>query len=341
MKNEKEIYNLRNVCASNLKKLIKDNGLNQSKLSKATSFSVTSINNYLNEVNDPPITFLLELKKLFNIDIDLFVTRKIKEETSLLSQKDSSISGAKYEGNYLVYFYNSNSYKGSGFNPLKDPLRYGVLSVAASNEYIYGEDSKMISFASFFDNRNQAREFKEKLDMLKDNYSEIEDLHKTIEQNYKGRLESTKNQVFIYLNSVYKKDRVYIILNNPPSEQSYIGGIGAVNSISRGREHSPIIQYIILSKFNIDLPDGEIYNLLSLNTQDIDVRSESLKLIEEFKALFLDEKLNLEEFQKNFIMQNNVEKIVISIVKRHLFRYGKISNRDDDKYYHMIKSYQK
>ena len=45
-----------------------------------------------------------------------------------------------------------------------------------------------------------------------------------------------------------KDDEVYFIFNNPPSVEKYIGGLGTINSVSRGREHNPCVQFIILSK---------------------------------------------------------------------------------------------
>ena len=46
-----------------------------------------------------------------------------------------------------------------------------------------------------------------------------------------------------------------VILNNPPSNAKYIGGVGTENSISRGREHNPCAQFIILSRKLLDIPE--------------------------------------------------------------------------------------
>jgi hypothetical protein len=88
------------------------------------------------------------------------------------------------------------------------------------------------------------------------------------------------------------------------------------------------------------MPDGELYNMLSLGVENIDVRNETMKLLEQFKSLYLDSNINLEEYQKNYIMQNNIERSIVDTVKRNMFLYGKISNREDDKYYRLIMSYK-
>ena len=172
-----------------------------------------------------------------------------------------------------------------------------------AKEFNFDNSVKMISLATFFASRQEAKEFKQKLDYLADNYSEIKNSHNTYAQNYKGTLESSVTQVFIDLKSQYYNDRVLIILNNPPTEKSYVGGIGTVNSVARGREPSPVIQYIILSKYFVETPDGELYNMLNLSVENIDVRNETMKLLEQFKALYLESNVNLEEYQKNYIMQ--------------------------------------
>jgi len=339
MENKNEEQKNKSVISINLQKLMKEHGLNQSKLSKELGFSVTSINNYLNEVNDPPISFLLSLKKQYSINIDDFLTEVTQEEL-VVKPIQTIVSSAKYIGNYMLYFYQSSAYKGAGFNPVKDSLKYGVLSIFPVKEVSFEGNYQMLARATFFTSRQEAKEFKQVLDSLGEYYLEIEAKHNGYEQNYKGSLESTTTQVFISLRSNYYNDRVLIILNNPPAEKSYVGGIGTVNSVSRGREPSPIIQYIILSKYFIEMPDGELYNLLSLNVENIDVRNETMKLLEQFKSLYLDSNINLEEYQKNYIMQNNIERSIVDVVKRNVFLYGKISNREDDKYYRLIMSYK-
>jgi len=332
-KNESSIFSI------NLNRLIQTENLNQSKLGTELGFSVTSINNYLNDVNDPPVSFLLALKKRFHINIDDFLT-KVMQQDIALSQKQTVVSSKKFLGNYMLYFYQSSAYKGSGFNPVKDPLKYGVLSVYVENGENSNSTYSLVARATFFTSRQEANDFKKELDELGDYSIEIEQKHQHYEQNYKGTLSSTATQVFISLVSDFYNDRVLVILNNPPSEKAYVGGLGTVNSVSRGREPSPVIQYIILSKYIIDMPDGELYNILNLNVDNIDVRNETMKLLEQFKSLYLDGNIGLEEYQKNYIMQNNVEHSIVDLIKRNMFYFGKISNREDDKYYRLIMSYK-
>lgn len=332
---------LRQIFSSNLSKLLAIKGINKSGLAKQTEVSLTSINNYLNEVNDPPISFLLALKKQYDINIDDFVTKNLTDDYKLKLREKLNFSAKKFVGNYILYFYQSSAYKGSGVNPTKDPLKYGVLSVLSVMDYTTSKSSSMKVLTNFFSNRTEAEEFKETLDLLKTDNEKIIKLYKGFERVYKGSLELTNTQAFISLRSNYCQDKVSIILNNPPSRKNYVGGLGTVNSIARGREPAPVIQYIILSRHSFIMTDNEIYGLLSLNVESLDVRNEALKLIEQFKVLYLDSNIKLEEYQRNYIMQNNIENAIIENIKRNLFRYGKVSNREDDKYYRLIMSYKK
>jgi transcriptional regulator with XRE-family HTH domain len=339
MQKQSKIIKQHSVFSQNLKRLLTDQGLNQTKLANKLDVSVASINNYLKDVNDPPVNFLLKLKLHFSIDIDDFLTKIIEDETTQ-ENKEAIVNSQKYKGNYILYYYQSSAYKGAGFNPVKDPVKYGVLSVFPSQKVNDSNNFKMISLATFFTSRKEAKEFKENLDALNDKYAQIQKHHDLYEQNFKGTLTSTNTQVFINLSSSFYNDKVLIILNNPPAEKAYVGGIGTVNSVSRGREPAPVIQYIILSKYLIDMQDSELYNILSLSVENIDVRNEAMKLLEQFKSLYLDSNINLEEYQKNHIMQNNIERSVVDVVKRNMFLYGKVSNREDDKYYRLIMSYK-
>ena len=129
-----------------------------------------------------------------------------------------------------------------------------------------------------------------------------------------------------------------IILNNPPSNKRYIGGLGTVNSISRGREHVPCIQYIIFSRIAFNIPDGEIYNLLALDIPEVNVKNEITDLINLIKRLYLSPtKSGLNEFQQKRIVEDSVQNIISDAVDSNMFRFAKVSNMEDDNYYRLIK----
>ena len=137
-------------------------------------------------------------------------------------------------------------------------------------------------------------------------------------------------------------DRMLLILhrvdNNKPN---YIGGIGTVNSVSKGRERAPVIQFIGVSRFPLSISVEEIHHCLLLNYPNFKAENETEEMIRNFKALYVDAEgsgQNFSEYQKSIVVRSTLERYIKKSLERNMFRYGKISERDDDEWYHGIKS---
>ncbi|MCK9575131.1 MAG: helix-turn-helix transcriptional regulator [Clostridia bacterium] len=340
------------LFTENLKNIMREKSLSQRKLAELTGISVASINNYINRVSDPSIVFLLKLKNAFNISIDSLLTEKLNSNAeqiniNILNSENKYLAPAtsyrNYLGNYIVYYYDSAAYKGKSASTTKDALRYGVVSIyETQNKHIINEQFKVAT--TFVKIREEAENLKRELDKLE---SPTEEAILTIQSKYgaeySGKIELTFSQTFILIESPLYNDKALIIFNNPPTTKKYVGGIGTVSSISRGREQMPCIQFIILSRYILSIADGEIYNMLALGEMDIDVRNETEQLLKLFKNLYITPVQNgetevLEDYQKFKIMQNSVELMVENLIEANMFRFAKISNFDDDNYYRIIKS---
>ena len=107
---------MNSMFQDNLKKLTKQ--YTQQYIADKTGFSQSSINNYLTKNSEPSIQFLIALKDAFGISVDdfLFSDFSVNERKSY----------DKYIGNYLIYYYNNDSYKGEVHTNLKNTLKYGV-----------------------------------------------------------------------------------------------------------------------------------------------------------------------------------------------------------------------
>ena len=317
----------------NLKHLLKKNSLTQKELSAITETSCATVNNYVNKEAEPSIKFLLKLKEKFSINIDEFLTKDL----SSYNPTKATISDPKLErfiGTYIMYFYNSGDYKGKVSSFSKNTLKYAVITFIKDNL-----NDNLQAYANFIKNRDDAEDFKKKIDEEK-NIENKKTLHFEQKEVYTGNLEISDTQIFIYLKSDLLNDQSLIILNNPPSNKNYLGGLGTANSVSRGREHMPCIQYIILSKNILQAPDGEIYNLLSLGVSDINVEIEAEQLINLFKNLYINNanlKDDLNAVQKRKIVENTLNSILTDLIDANMFRFAKVSNMEDDDYYRIIK----
>lgn len=310
-----------NFFQDNLKELASKTS--QNELAKKTGFSTASISGYISGKSEPSLKFLLALKENFNIDIDSFITQKLSENIT----KTSSVVEDKFVGNYIVYYYDSSIYKGKASNLSKNTLRYGVISVFKQNS-----DIKVL--ASLMKSKENTILLKERLEDAR-TVEEIVDIYSG-EDAYTGSIESTTTQVFIYIKNTNNNDQGLIILNNPPSNKTYIGGLGTVNSVSRGREHMPCVQFMIVSRYVLQIPDGEIYNLLALGMAEVNVKNET----EQFYKLFQNLSENadsLTEYQRLKIFEDSLSSTLLDLIDANMFRFAKVSGMEDDNYYRIIR----
>ena len=102
----------------------------QKYIADRTGFSQSSINNYLSKSSEPSIQFLVALKNAFGICIDDFLFSDIEVE--------NEVSYDRFVGNYIVYYYNSNSYKGEVHTNLMNiwTQRFQTLSICVNQAYL-------------------------------------------------------------------------------------------------------------------------------------------------------------------------------------------------------------
>lgn len=306
----------------NLKKLT--GKYSQKYIAEKTGFSQSSINNYLSKGSEPSIQFLVALKNAFGVSVDDFLFSEFDIE--------ENESYDKYLGNYLIYYYNNDSYKGEVHTNLKNTLNYGVLSVYKDREF----DKSVKVNAIFTKERIDAVKFLKTLNSA----SDIGSVFAGLDDFYVGDISTSEQSIFIDLSNKENGDKSFIILNNPPTKSNYMGGVGTANSIARGREHNPCVQFIILSKKLIDVPDGELYNLLKFDDFSVNMDYAIKDIISLFKRLYAEKNeisIELTDNQKQAIVRNKLEYHFNEILEANVFRFAKISNREDDTIYKLIR----
>ena len=303
------------------------NKYTQKYIAERTGFSQSSINNYLTKSSEPSIQFLIALKNAFGICLDdfLFGDIDVVQQTSF----------DRFLGNYIVYYYNNNSYKGEVHTNIANTLNYGVISVVKEQEL----NNNVVVYGTFLREKSEAVKLLKRLNALV-NVSDYKHEHQSMNNFYIGSINTTEQSIFLDLNNKVNSDQCYIILNNPPSQSEYIGGVGTVNTVARGREHNPCVEFMILSKKLIDKPDGEIYECLKFDDFNVNLNYAVKDLVELFKRLYLEQNeisTSLAESQKVAILQNKLEYHFSEILDANVFRFAKISNREDDLVFKLIK----
>lgn len=299
----------------------------QKYIADRTGFSQSSINNYLTKSSEPSIQFMVALKNAFGICIDDFLFADI--------DMTEEISYDRFIGNYIVYYYNNNAYKGEVHNNYNNTLKYGVVSIVKEKEL--GQTA--VVYGTFVKEKIEAVRMLEQLNKIKSK-QDVVAFYQDVKLPYKGSVMVAEQNIFIDLYNKEIGDRCFMIFNNPPSKVAYIGGVGTINTVARGREHNPCVEFIIMSRKLIDRPDGGIYECLRFDDYSVNLDFAIDELIDLFKRLFVDKNeisSTLSDNQKIALVQNKLEYHFNEILEANVFRFAKISNKEDDTVYKLIK----
>lgn len=299
----------------------------QKYIAEKTGFSQSSVNNYITKSSEPSIQFLIALKNAFGICIDDFLFSEITTSTTVCYDR--------YVGNYIMYYYNNNSYKGEVHTNLANTLNYGVISVVKEKDF----DSNVFVYGEFVKGKTEAEKLLKRLNTAVSS-GEIVNIYKEGNNYYKGNINITDQSVYFDLHNKFNGDQCFMIFNNPPSNTNYIGGAGTVNTMARGREHNPCVQFIIMSKKLIDKPDGEIYECLKFDDINVNLDHAIKDMVDLFKRLFVENNeiaSSLTENQKIAILQNKIEYHFDEILEANVFRFAKVTNKEDDMVYKLLK----
>ena len=171
---------------SNFQKNLKvlANKYTQKYIADRTGFSQSSINNYLTKSSEPSIQFLIALKNAFGICLDDFLFSDI----DISNEK----SYDRFIGNYIVYYYNNNSYKGEVHVNVMNTLNYGVISILKEKDL----DKNVVVYGSFIKSKSDAT--KHLKDLNKD--SDSKEIYKLYEESntfHKGNKTTTDQSVFL------------------------------------------------------------------------------------------------------------------------------------------------
>lgn len=336
------------LVSNNLKKMLDLHSITQKDLADLTQTAPATINSYINGKSLPGPEFLLALKNLYDISLDDFLTKSINPEdyltptevaTSAADLKEQRIA-EKYLGTYYTYYFDTSHYKGRDANPADEALRYGVL-------HIYEEkgpaDMKSYSCIAILgiETSREADSIKKQIEAFEDS----EDIVDFIGTNYSTAMyhgSFDMGDKFVFLNMEHgDRDKALAIFYKVDSNKKlFRGGLGTINSVSKGREPMPTIQFLGISRDKVLLSAEEIQQALLLHHPNFKVTNEADELISLIKRFYIDDRTSnseLTELQKVVTVRANMERYITDSLKRNHFRYQKASNRDDDEWYHLLK----
>ena len=344
------------IISHNLKTLREYLGKNQKLFSLEAGISTPTLSSYENGATFPSLDFLLYLKSTYHISIDEFTSRNmtISDFSSTLSEHNNFLEPPlnvhRYIGTYCLYYFGTGKRGDAHAEDAENLLHRGVMTLyrnASSQEH----DLCVISCFNLEENAAN-KLFYEISELAQKQHMKETDKITTMLKKYNMQSESniytgtalfSPNNLFIQLNHA-NRDHGFLILRNPSSEQKkYIGGIGCINSVSKGYSFDPCIQYMGLSRYILDVSAEDIFKELLIHPVEFDIHAETLELISLFKKLYIetDSALLFSEEQKSCFIQSTFEKYIEKIMNCNLFLTEKVSDSKDDAWYHFIKKYRK
>ena len=340
------------IIGQNIKTLRDVLKKSQKDFAKETNISTPTLSSYENNTTLPSLDFLLYLKNTYNISLDNFTSELLSSsdiQQGMTSTPDIFIpsNSKKYLGTYILYYYTTSTQDSKNCRFPAQALRMGLLTLyskstnAVNALACFNLDSRKIEdiYSSIVAQNHSTQLESQKIQFVTQAYSKASQTN-----YYKGGVTFSPDNIFINLRHNYR-DCSLIILKNPNSEQTkYIGGIGTMNSVSKGSNLDPCIQCIALSRYPLTISADEIARELQFNHINLNMYNETLELINAFKNLYTKASLTSIPFsdeQKTYLIQSLLEKFVDETITSNLFRIKKVSTDKDDEWYHLIKKYSK
>lgn len=262
----------------------------------------------------------------------------------------------KYYGTYEMAFFDTGKPLGANNRSTENSLAHGIMTVYPGNPVNGIPTLQVIAFVNCTDDEKTAIKSaitaaltaSEKPDM----YHCYESTAATFKDKdgeprtkylYAGNLVLTDRMADMMLHQIQGTDSAQIIAHNRAAGSSegklYRGGLATMMSISRGGEHMPCVQAMIISRRGFDhVSKEELANWLYLAPPTIDV-SESVKaIISYMKLLYTDGGEagllgELSDEDKRFCLENFAEKKMTDSLRRNLVSYYKVSTVMDGEIY--------
>ena len=300
--------------------------------------------------------FFQNICKLSGYTIEELINSDLEEmDKKIVVERANSVDEAQYQklcGIYILHYYDTSAFKGRENKDMKAALVFGLLAIykdRARKEYRcsawFGLKKAEVleRFSICYNRYNKNGSIENAVNYL----NTVQSSHK-----YEGTVQMSTSHIYISLN-YGDKDHAYVILHRPDgTSKHYIGGLGAMVSVSKGRNSSPCMQFLGLSRYYLDVSEEEIARRLLLGYPSIKPGDKVKQLITLLKSmnqrseqcgqqiLNMDNfELDLSDVHKEYIIQGEITKIITDIVENNLFRTLKVSGVDDDEWYHYVKKF--
>ena len=313
--------------------------LNQNELANYIGCASSMLTRLKAAENNPSLFPLLyKLSRLFDFTIDELLFTDLMASGNAKENQDDLPEARRLnlKGLYQIYYYDTSAFKGREYKETADALKSGLLLCCSDLR-----NRNHIRCAAIFNMKKEEADalYKEtKLQSGEDNRWNYL-TSRMGRQIYYGEMENSEKNIYISLRYKGNWDRVQMIFHYPQTNSSqYIGGLGNMVSVSKGRMSSPCVQYVALSLSSLNVASEEIGMHLLMHYPNFktyegteDVADMVIKLYQK------DTGDDIGEADKRQLLRIHIDEIVNATVEKNLFRSVIVSDRDDDDFYHYLK----
>lgn len=335
------------ILSQNLLKLRESTKQTQGEFAEKLGITTPTLSEYERGNKLPKLDFLLRLVEVYHISLDDFVFNA-NFMPPIRTEEEANVKKVhmpeSYTGNYFLYLYDTDEQFNAQEKTNTSVLTYGIMSVISGNRRTKERDSLDV-IACFSMNSSQVNALYDKAEMIIDTpgtdiYSELQEAYheNATERIYLGKMTVAANKMFLLLD-YGNTDRALIIMNTPPNiKEHYVGGLGTINSVSRGCNPVPCVQCIGISYRYLKINPEEIAEYLSLGKSLPFMEEEAAEFMQLFRLLYIDnrELSQLSDLDKRCFIQAKLENYFRKYIQRNLFRIARIEMQADNSWYHLI-----
>ena len=343
--------------ANNLETILRTTGWTQKRLAEEIDVSQPMMVEYVRGKRLLPLSATLklvssaEVQRAIPFTIDQFLTGDIQYSGANLGSEfvwspEESVHKDLLGTYYLCLF--DQKMQDVGAVPQLRRLRYGVMSFYETARKNGGV--MVLVAARLFKSEEEACAFRTELDGIEAPEGEGLEralmLYRSHEDTYTGSVSHIGSQIFIDFFSKFYHDKGMIILTAPEKKPGvdYIGGLGNIISVTRGAEHVPVSQKIILSRNRLVASDEEITSHLLYGNVKIDVSRETQAILDLLETFYSPREEGqdllggvLDEEDKQVILQRRLQQLIKNYVERTFNGLCLVSKQDDHACYTFLK----
>lgn len=316
-------------------------GMPQNNMAELLGITPPQLTKILKGSQTPTIFPCLEsIKRIFGYSIDEFLYTDIRKTEKLMYGVGENLPVASYMkflGLYQLYYFDTSSFKGRERKTNREAIKSGIMYVEKN-----AKTDKYEVLAIFNMNKERADEFyrntlkegRENWDACRESIMSVSDLQHV----YYGELELSERHIYVNLRFENTRDRVQMIFHRPESSsEQYIGGLGAMVSVSKGRNASPCVGYIAIANGSPNVSAEEMAAHLLMHYPNIKAHGELNNIIDFMIEFYTSDYSRLSDRHKKEIVEKEVDRVINETIERNLFRKVVVSPVDDDEFYHYLK----